>query len=188
MFNMTYQDLLHKRRSHRQLSADLDVSNDAISQALKTALDASPMAFGEQTPRVAVLLDDESRSYWQAVTALNPDYADRYEPLSQAKGTVLFFEDRNHVYSLTDKYAIDESLADRYSGENHAIAAVLSWLALTDLGLDASLHHPRQQDTSKWAIPDHWTFKGALVFGKGQDEVSEAKESLYDKKGFTVYQ
>ena len=84
---MTYQDLLHKRRSHRQLSADLDVSNDAISQALKTALDASPMAFGEQTPRVAVLLDDESRSYWQAVTALNPDYADRYEPLSQAKGT-----------------------------------------------------------------------------------------------------
>lgn len=78
---MTYQDLLHKRRSHRELSADVAVSNDEISQALKTAIDETPMAFGEQTPRVAVLLDGESQSYWEAVSRLNPDYADRYEKL-----------------------------------------------------------------------------------------------------------
>ncbi|MGX7091772.1 nitroreductase family protein [Hutsoniella sourekii] len=182
---MTFNDLLKKRRSHRQLDAQVPLADEQIVATIKAACDLAPVAYGQQTPRIFVLLNDENKGFWEQTATLNDEKKELYQSFAQAKGTVLFFEDRNHTYSLTEKFGIDESLARRYSDENHANISLATWLALEDVDIQATLQHPSQLAKDSIETPDHWTFKAALVFGRGLDSVN-AKDSLYDKKGFTV--
>lgn len=182
------QSILNTRRSYRQLTADVPVDNQTIEAALKMAADTAPVAYGEQTARIIVLMDQAGQKFWQAVAKENKvQYQELYESLANAKGTVLYFEDRDHTYSLTERFDIDEAVAERYSGENHFSQVLSAWIALTELDIQASIHHPSQIVLDDaWGVPRHWTFKGALAFGKGHDQPKE-KESLYDTKGFYVH-
>lgn len=142
----TFADLVHARRSIYEIGTNTDVTVDDVAATLRNITGRLPSAVNSQSTRLVIVTGEKNDAVWDMVhedqkTALSPDmyeiFAPRFEQAKKGLGTVLMFESRDAVESM----GLSPDRNELYKENNHGIAAFGVWLALTELGLGASLQH-----------------------------------------------
>ena len=141
------------RRSVYALNRELPLPPGEIVATIEHALRHAPSAFNSQSTRLLVLFGAEHEKLWDltadALRAVVP--AEAFAPTAEkiagfraAAGTVLFFEDRNIIKGLQERFP---SYADTFPGSADQAGAMLQyalWTAFATQHIGANLGHPRQ--------------------------------------------
>ena len=166
------------RRSVYALNRELPLPPGEIVATIEHALRHAPSAFNSQSTRLLVLFGAEHEKLWDmtadALRAVVP--AEAFAPTAEkiagfraAAGTVLFFEDRNIIKGLQERFP---SYADTFPGSADQAGAMLQyalWTAFATQHIGANLQHYNpvidQAVAEQWQIPASWTLRAQLVFG-----------------------
>ena len=166
------------RRSVYALNRELPLPPGDIVATIEHALRHAPSAFNSQSTRLLVLFGAEHEKLWDltadALRAVVP--AEAFAPTAEkiagfraAAGTVLFFEDRNIIKGLQERFP---SYADTFPGSADQAGAMLQyalWTLFSAAGIGANLQHynPLIDDAvaTRWHIPANWHLRAQLVFG-----------------------
>lgn len=167
------------RRSYYGISKDKVVSDERIQEVVEYAVKHTPSAFNSQSARVILLLDEHHTKLWditmEALRQIVP--ADEF-PATQEKinsfsagcGTVLFFEDQKVVQAMQDGFPLYKDNFPVWSVESSGMHQYNVWVALELEGFGASLQHYTElieaQVKKEWNIPDSWTMRAQMPFGK----------------------
>ena len=166
------------RRSVYALNRDLPLPPHEIVATIEHALRHAPSPFNSQSTRLLVLFGAEHEKLWDmtadALRAVVP--AEAFAPTAEkiagfraAAGTVLFFENRNVIKGLQERFP---SYADTFPGSADQAGAMLQyalWTAFATQHIGANLQHYNpiidQAVAEQWQIPASWTLRAQLVFG-----------------------
>ena len=166
------------RRSVYALNRELPLPPGEIVATIEHALRHAPSAFNSQSTRLLVLFGAEHEKLWDltadALRAVVP--AEAFAPTAEkiagfraAAGTVLFFEDRNVIKGLQERFP---SYADTFPGSADQAGAMLQyalWTTFATQRIGANLQHYNpvidQAVAEQWQIPASWTLRAQLVFG-----------------------
>ena len=172
------QQAAEKRRSIYALNKQLPVPAADVVKIIEHAVKHTPSAFNSQSTRLVVLLGAEHEKLWQlteqALAAIVP--ADKFQPtkdklasFAAGAGTVLFFEDRNVIKGLQERFP---SYADTFPGSADQAGAMLQyalWTAFATQHIGANLQHYNPLIDSAvaqtWNIPANCHLRAQLVFG-----------------------
>ena len=170
--------LLAKRRSVYALKRELPLPPQEIVAMIEHALRHAPTAFNSQSTRLQVLFGAEHEKLWDmtadALRAVVP--AEQFAPTAEkiaafraAAGTILFFEDRDVIKGLQERFP---AYADTFPGSADQGGAMLQfalWTLFAEAGIGANLQHynPLIDDAvaTSWNIPANWHLRAQLVFG-----------------------
>ena len=166
------------RRSVYALNRELPLPPGEIVATIEHALRHAPSAFNSQSTRLLVLFGAEHEKLWDmtadALRAVVP--AEAFAPTAEkiagfraAAGTVLFFEDRNIIKGLQERFP---SYADTFPGSADQAGAMLQyalWTTFATQRIGANLQHYNPlidaEVAKTWDIPDNWQLRAELVFG-----------------------
>ncbi len=177
---------IKNRRTHYVLSRKSPVANEKIIELVEQATLHTPTAFNSQNGRVLVLLNEQHDKLWRfAHDALKavvpaesfPATAEKINAFAAAYGTVLFFEDLSTVKALQDQFPLYQHNFPVWSQQANGMLQSNVWVALSDVGLGASLQHYTElienQVRQEWQVPADWKLTAQMPFGMPVAEPSE---------------
>ena len=183
---MSFYELAKKRRSIYHLGKNVNQSNDEIVQLIKDIIDQTPSSFHSQTSRVVILLGEEHDALWEIVReTLRPLVADgNFEATDQkvnsfkaAKGTVLFYEDKDVVGGLQKQFPLYADNFPVWSEHSTGLTQYAVWLALAEVDIGASLQHYNPiidaEVAKRWDIPTNWVLRAQMPFGSIESPAGE---------------
>ena len=183
---MSFYELAKKRRSIYHLGKNVNQSNDEIVQLIKDIVDQTPSSFHSQTSRVVILLGEEHDALWEIVReTLRPLVADgNFEATDQkvnsfkaAKGTVLFYEDKDVVGGLQKQFPLYADSFPVWSEHSTGLTQYAVWLALAEVDIGASLQHYNPiidaEVAKRWDIPTNWVLRAQMPFGSIESPAGE---------------
>lgn len=185
----TVLNAISKRRSIYAISAASPVSEERISEVVKTAVKYVPSAFNSQSHRAIVLFGDQNQKLWditmEELRKIVP--ADQFgateEKINSFKnsfGSVVFFEDNAIVTGLAEQFPSYAHNFPIWSEQSNGMLQSAIWNALTEEGLGASLQHYNEVivDAVKkeWNVPANWRMVAQMPFGT---PVMEPGEKAY---------
>ena len=183
---MSFYELAKKRRSIYHLGKNVNQSNDEIVQLIKDIVDQTPSSFHSQTSRVVILLGQEHDALWEIVReTLRPLVADgNFEATDQkvnsfraAKGTVLFYEDKDVVGGLQKQFPLYADNFPVWSEHSTGLTQYAVWLALAEVDIGASLQHYNPiidaEVAKRWDIPTNWVLRAQMPFGSIESPAGE---------------
>jgi predicted oxidoreductase (fatty acid repression mutant protein) len=183
---MSFYELAKKRRSIYHLGKNVNQSNDEIVQLIKDIVDQTPSSFHSQTSRVVILLGEEHDALWEIVReTLRPLVADgNFEATDQkvnsfkaAKGTVLFYEDKDVVGGLQKQFPLYADNFPVWSEHSTGLTQYAVWLALAEVDIGASLQHYNPiidaEVAKRWDIPANWVLRAQMPFGSIESPAGE---------------
>ena len=183
---MSFYELAKKRRSIYHLGTNVNQSNDEIIQLIKDIVDQTPSSFHSQTSRVVILLGEEHDALWEIVReTLRPLVADgNFEATEQkvnsfraAKGTVLFYEDKDVVGGLQKQFPLYADNFPVWSEHSTGLTQYAVWLALAEVDIGASLQHYNPiidaEVAKRWDIPTNWVLRAQMPFGSIESPAGE---------------
>lgn len=183
---MSFYELAKKRRSIYHLGKNVNQSNDEIVQLIKDIIDQTPSSFHSQTSRVVILLGEEHDALWEIVReTLRPLVADgNFEATEQkvnsfraAKGTVLFYEDKDVVGGLQKQFPLYADNFPVWSEHSTGLTQYAVWLALAEVDIGASLQHYNPiidaEVAKRWDIPTNWVLRAQMPFGSIESPAGE---------------
>ena len=183
---MSFYELAKKRRSIYHLGKNVNQSNDEIVQLIKDIVDQTPSSFHSQTSRVVILLGKEHDALWEIVReTLRPLVADgNFEATDQkvnsfraAKGTVLFYEDKDVVGGLQKQFPLYADNFPVWSEHSTGLTQYAVWLALAEVDIGASLQHYNPiidaEVAKRWDIPTNWVLRAQMPFGSIESPAGE---------------
>lgn len=189
---MKFLDLAATRRSFYELDSNTDFTKEQATALLSKALDVTPSAFNMQSARLALLWEDKSKEFWDKVNATFDNSIDpgKFKGFSNAKGTVLFFVNKDTVAALEKQfppYAHNFPIWAQHEGgmiQNNV------WAALTSEGLGATLQHYNPV-INDWVLKDYgldesWDLVAQMPFGNPLSHPAE-KEKLSDEERMKVF-
>lgn len=195
---MNFTDLQAQRHSVYALGRNVSQTPTALFDLIKLAVKQAPTAFNNQSVRVVLLTGAAHEKLW-AITAqrLQQEVSDAaaYEKtlakINQAFqagfGTVLFYTDTAVVTEFEETVPLYADNFYDWSEQGHGIAEYATWLALTELGLGASLQHYNPlidaPVAEAFAIPATWRLRAQMPFGSIETP-GVAKESVDDSARF----
>lgn len=196
----TVLNAISKRRSHYAISASSPVSEERITEVIKTAVKFVPSAFNSQSHRAIVLFGEQNQKLWditmEELRKIVP--ADQFSAteekinsFSNSFGSVVFFEENSIVTGLAQQFPAYAHNFPIWSEQSNGMLQSAVWNALTEEGLGASLQHYNEVivDAVKreWNIPDSWRLVAQMPFGT---PVAQPGEKAYpDADDFVkVYQ
>ena len=175
---MSFYELAAKRRSIYHLGKNVNQSNDDIVKLIKDIVNQTPSSFHSQTSRIVVLLGQEHDALWEITRdVLRAIVADgNFEPTDKkidsfkaAKGTVLFYEDKEVVEGLQKQFPPYADNFPIWSEHSTGLSQYAVWLALAEVNIGASLQHYNpiiDADVAKrWDIPKNWVLRAQMPFG-----------------------
>ncbi|ODV89716.1 hypothetical protein CANCADRAFT_148606 [Tortispora caseinolytica NRRL Y-17796] len=175
-----------KRRTHYALKKESPVPASKIVDVVKDVVKHTPTSFNSQSNRAIVLLGAQHDKLWdQTFELLKPLTTPEQRPNTQAKingfkngfGTVLFFEDANSIKKMQEDYPLYAAAFPTFAAHSSGAAHIVTWTALTELGLGCNLQHYNQviEDyvTKEWNVPENWKLQAQLVFGTPAGEPGE---------------
>ena len=181
-----FYQAVETRRSYYGISKDKVLSDDRIQEIIEHAVKHTPSAFNSQSARVILLLDQQHTKLWditmEALRQIVP--ADDF-PATQEKinsfnagyGTVLFFEDQSVVEAMQAAVPLYKDNFPVWSIESSGMHQYNVWVSLELEGYGASLQHYTElieaQVKKEWNIPDSWTMRAQMPFGKPTAEPGE---------------
>ena len=177
---------IKNRRTHYALSKKSPVSDEKVIELIEQATLHTPTAFNSQNGRVLVLLNDQHDKLWKfAYDALKaivpaesfPATAEKINSFAAAYGTVLFFEDTATVKALQDQFPLYQHNFPVWSQQANGMLQSNVWVALSELGLGASLQHYTELIESKvreeWNVSPEWKLTAQMPFGQPVTPPSE---------------
>ena len=100
---------------------------------------------------------------------------------SNAKGTILFFDDLHVIEQLKKDFALYKDQFDMFASHSMGILQGNVWNALAEKNIGANLQHYNplidDQVKEKWNVPLHYQLTAQMVFG-GIFEFPEPKDKL----------
>ena len=187
---MSYIDIIKQRRSVYDLHKHLPISENKLMRILEDVITESPTAFNMQSSHVIVLMDGQHERLWNIVTKTLKDIvpSNKFEPtqkkmdmFSNAKGTILFFENTQIIEQLKLDYPLYKDQFDNFALRGMGILQGNIWNALAEVEIGASLQHynPLIDEAVKeeWDIPEHYQLSAQMVFG-GIGSIPEPKEKV----------
>ncbi|MCW2481203.1 nitroreductase family protein [Candidatus Symbiopectobacterium sp. NZEC135] len=187
------------RRSIYAIGSHLPISEDKITEIVKTAVKQSPSSFNSQSSRVVILFGAQHKKLWDIVKhqlqKIVP--ADAFESTEKklasfaaGAGTVLFFEDTDVIETLQKQFALYADNFPIWSEHGTGIAQFAVWTALAQENVGASLQHynPLIDDDVKkaWNLPAQWKLRAQLPFGSIEQPAGE-KTYIDDDTRFRVF-
>lgn len=196
---MNYREIMKSRRSVYALHHQLPVSDEELINTIQTIIVQSPTAFNMQSSHLLVLMDEAHHRLWEIVTNVLKNIVpeDKFsstqrkmEMFSKAKGTILFFDDKE----VTEKYKKDFPLykdqIDTFVQHGMGILQGNIWNALAEMKIGASLQHynPLIDEAVKaqWNLPESYSLQAQMVFGSILN-IPEAKEKICAEKRVQIY-
>ena len=187
---MNYIDIIKQRRSVYDLHKHLPISENKLMRILEDVITESPTAFNMQSSHVIVLMDGQHERLWNIVTKTLKDIvpSNEFEPtqkkmdmFSNAKGTILFFENTQIIEQLKLDYPLYKDQFDNFALRGMGILQGNIWNALAEVEIGASLQHynPLIDEAVKeeWDVPEHYQLSAQMVFG-GIGSIAEPKEKV----------
>ena len=187
---MSYIDIIKQRRSIYDLHKHLPISENKLMRILEDIITESPTAFNMQSSHVIVLMDGQHERLWNIVTKTLKDIVplDKFEPtqkkmdmFTNAKGTILFFENTQIIEQLKIDYPLYKDQFDNFALRGMGILQGNIWNALAEVEIGASLQHynPLIDEAVKeeWDIPEYYQLSAQMVFG-GIGSIPEPKEKV----------
>ena len=175
---MNYIDIIKQRRSVYDLHKHLPISENKLMRILEDVITESPTAFNMQSSHVIVLMDGQHERLWNIVTKTLKDIvpSNKFEPtqkkmdmFSNAKGTILFFENTQIIEQLKLDYPLYKDQFDNFALRGMGILQGNIWNALAEVEIGASLQHynPLIDEAVKeeWDVPEHYQLSAQMVFG-----------------------
>ena len=191
---------ISKRRTHYAISNSSPITQEEITEIIKTAVKFVPTAFNSQSHRAIVLFGDENQKLWditmEELRKIVPaeNFGSTEEKINSFKnsfGSVVFFEESSVVKSLADQFPSYAHNFPIWSEQANGMLQSAIWNALAEEGLGASLQHYNEvifeAVRKTWNIPESWRLVAQMPFGT---PVSEPGEKAYpDAEAFVkVYQ
>ena len=187
---MSYIDIIKQRRSVYDLHKHLPISENKLMRILEDIITESPTAFNMQSSHVIVLMDGQHERLWNIITKTLKDVvpSDKFEPtqkkmdmFTNAKGTLLFFENTQIIEQLKIDYPLYKDQFDNFALRSMGILQGNIWNALAEVEIGASLQHynPLIDAAVKeeWDIPEYYQLSAQMVFG-GIGSIPEPKEKI----------
>ena len=147
---MNYIDIIKQRRSVYDLHKHLPISEKKLMRILEEVITESPTAFNMQSSQVIVLLDGQHERLWNIVTKTSKEVvpSEKFEPtqkkmvmFTNAKGTLLFFENTQIIEQLKKEYPVYKDKFDDFALRSMGILQGNIWNALAEAEIGASLQH-----------------------------------------------
>ena len=196
---MSFYELAAKRRSIYHLGKNVSLSNDEIVKLIKDIVDQTPSSFHSQTSRIVVLLGEEHDALWEIVReTLRAIVGDGdFDPTDNkingfkaAKGTVLFYEDKDVVSGLQKQFPLYSDNFPIWSEHSTGLTQYAVWLALAEVDIGASLQHYNPiidaDVANRWDIPDNWVLRAQMPFGSIESPAGD-KEPLDEAIRYRVF-
>lgn len=196
---MSFYELAKKRRSIYHLGKNIELSNDKLVKLIKDIVDQTPSSFHSQTSRVVILLGEEHDALWEItreklraiVGEKNFEGTDqKINSFKAAKGTVLFYEDKDVVSGLQKQFPLYADNFPIWSEHSTGLTQYAVWLALAEVDIGASLQHYNpiiDADVAKrWDIPSNWVLRAQMPFGSIESPASE-KNHLDEETRYRVF-
>lgn len=196
---MSFYELAKKRRSIYHLGKNIEHSNDKLVKLIKDIVDQTPSSFHSQTSRVVILLGEEHDALWEItreklraiVGEENFEGTDqKINSFKAAKGTVLFYEDKDVVSGLQKQFPLYADNFPIWSEHSTGLTQYAVWLALAEVDIGASLQHYNpiiDADVAKrWDIPSNWVLRAQMPFGSIESPASE-KNHLDEETRYRVF-
>ncbi|ALF60273.1 nitroreductase family protein [Psychrobacter urativorans] len=186
---VSLQQAFDERRTIYALGNALPVEPQAIVNIAERVLLHTPSSFNSQSSRLIVLFGKKHRQLWDIAEAkLRQEVGDADFTSSKQKmdgfragaGTVLFFEDKEVVKSLQDKFALYADKFPLWAHQTSAMHQYALWTELHTLDVGASLQHynPLIDDdvAAAFDVPDNWELIAQMPFG---NILEPAGEKIY---------
>ena len=180
---------ISKRRSQYAISKKSPVSEERISEVVKTAVKYVPSAFNSQTHRVIVLFGDQNQKLWditkEELRKIVPaeNFSSTEEKINGFKnsfGSILFFEENSIVKGLAEQFPSYAHNFPIWSEQSNGMLQSAIWNALTEEGLGSSLQHYNEvivnEVKKQWNVPENWRLVAQMPFGA---PVAEPGEKAY---------
>ncbi|NLA52051.1 MAG: nitroreductase family protein [Alcaligenaceae bacterium] len=196
---MSFYDLAAKRRSIYHLGKNVSLSNETIVKTIKDIVDQAPSSFHSQSSRIVILLGEEHDALWEIVReTLRTIVGDGdFEPtdnkvnsFKDAKGTVLFYEDKDVVSGLQKQFPLYASNFPVWSEHSTGLTQYAVWLALAEVDIGASVQHYNPiidaEVAKRWDIPENWVLRAQMPFGSIESPAGD-KEPLDEAIRYRVF-
>jgi predicted oxidoreductase (fatty acid repression mutant protein) len=181
-----FLEAVKNRRSIYRLGPVSGLVVDKLENVIKAVIKYAPSAFNSQSSRVVFLygahkerLFDILEEKLRAITTTE-GFVKTKEKLDGFRGGVgvaLFYEDQAVIKGLQEKFPGYAKMFPQWAEQGHGIAAVLAWIAISDLGFGATLQHYNplidEQVAEEWKIPANWVLTAQLIFGSKEAEPGE---------------
>ncbi|KZO94017.1 Nitroreductase [Calocera viscosa TUFC12733] len=167
------------RRSVYTINDKIPVPDEKIVEIVEAAIKHGPSSFNSQSSRAVVLFGDEHKFVWDTVLAvLKPIVPEAEFPKTVGKvngcfkaghGTVLFWEDNAVVKGMQDMFPLYQDRFPPWSQHASAMVQFITWTALANEGISASLQHYNPLIDEKlrehFKLPDTWALVAQMPFG-----------------------
>ncbi|KAI1811601.1 Nitroreductase-like protein [Poronia punctata] len=166
------------RRSYYQLTKDLPIPKDKITDIVQEALIQIPSSFNSQSNRVLVLFGEEHDKLWDITSSILKPLVPaenwsateaRNNGFRNAAGTVLTFVDTTVVSDFQEKFALYKDRFPTWAEHSTAMLQFAVWTTLEAEGLGANLQHYNplidERVAAEWKIPATWQLTAQVVFG-----------------------
>lgn len=196
---MSYTNIIKKRRSIYDLHKHLPISENKLMRILEDVITESPTAFNMQSEQVIVLMDGQHERLWSIVTKTLKEIvpADKFESTQKkmdmfknAKGTILFFENKEIVEQLKKDFPLYKNQFDDFASRSMGILQGNIWNALAEVEIGASIQHYNplidQAVKEEWDIPDSYQLSSQMVFG-GIGSIPEPKDKVDIQTRLHIY-
>ncbi|WP_201528899.1 MULTISPECIES: nitroreductase family protein [Psychrobacter] len=183
---VTVQQAFDERRTIYELGNDLPVDPRAIVNIAERVLLHTPSAFNSQSSRLVVLFGEQHQQLWDITEAqLRKQVGDgdfsgskqRMDSFRAAAGTVLFFEDKDVVKSLQEKFALYAVKFPLWAHQTSAMHQYAMWIELSTLNVGASVQHYNplidNDIAATFSIPDNWELVAQMPFGNILESAGE---------------
>ncbi|KGD75128.1 nitroreductase [Tatumella morbirosei] len=193
-----FNELSAKRRTIYALGPDLPLTDDEVISLIQTAIKNAPSAFNSQSSRALILLGDQHKTFWSLTKEQLRKHvpAEAFEATDKkingfaaAAGSVLFFEDKDVVTGLQQKFAAYADNFPVWSEHSTGIAQYAVWLALAEQGIGANLQHYNplvdEDVRNTWNVPASWKLRAQLNFGSVEAPAGE-KTYIADNERFII--
>ncbi|MFT8871876.1 MAG: nitroreductase family protein [Sporolactobacillus sp.] len=178
----SFLDVAKTRRTIYALDRKVAAGRDEIVTTIKEAVKHAPSAFNSQTARVLILFGEEHEKLWgeggiaeQAIRAALPagqsfdGTAKKLASFNAGIGTLLYFEDTAIVKNLQQQFPLYADNFPVWSEQSTGITQYAVWLALSELGIGASLQHYNplidKAIQQAFGVPDDWKLTAQQPFG-----------------------
>lgn len=106
-------------------------------------------------------------------------------------GTVLFFEDRDAIKNLEERFPLYSPNFKFWSAHSSGAAQIILWTALAQEGVGANLQHYSPlidlAVSRQWKLPENWNLTAQLVFGTRLGDAS-LKDTLPNADTVKVFE
>ncbi len=177
---------IENRRSIYGLSKEEVVSEEKLESIIAHAVKHIPSPFNSQSGRVVLLMREHHDKLWEITKeVLKERVSEKKFPKTEQKlnsfqsgyGTILFFEDKETVKDLQDRFPKYSETFPLWSQQSSGMLQYTIWTSLEMEGLGASLQHYNplidEQVKQEWNIPESWELISQMPFGKPTEAPGE---------------